>query len=193
MRSIDPAPDPLATWEWRVHFGQSAIAPEAAGDGSLEDLRILHNAATFRGDSARAADLRRQILTKIDHTVAAEFGEGLRLVGARITSGVRPCIEIWFEASGPTTGRAAFAVRSLVEAPAKLSLIPADSTERDMAVLPPRISTKLWRAGFLYKVEAVLNHRIGRERYWGYWVSQDGAAAPSRVDSGSPVVLATVP
>jgi hypothetical protein len=193
MRSIDPAPDPLATWEWRVHFGQSAIAPEAAGDGSLEDLRILHNAATFRGDSARAADLRRQILTKIDHTVAAEFDEGLRLVGARITSGVRPCIEIWFEASGPTTGRAAFAVRSLVEAPAKLSLIPADSTERDMAVLPPRISTKLWRAGFLYKVEAVLNHRIGRERYWGYWVSQDGAAAPSRVDSGSPVVLATVP
>jgi hypothetical protein len=193
MRSIDPAPDPLATWEWRIHFGQQAIAPTAQGRASLDDLRILHNFAVSKGDSDRAAELQKQILTRLDDTVTANFDQGVRLIGVRLTDGVRPCLEAWFEASGPTAGRAAFTVRSLVEAPERLSLIPADSTERDMGVLPPRISTKLWRPGFLYKIDVVLNHRIGRERYWGYWASQDGAPAPARIDGKAPVVLTTLP
>jgi hypothetical protein len=193
VRSISAAPDPLQTWEWRVHLGQPVAPPVAPPAASLEDLRILHNAAAFADDLARAAELEKQILLQLDRTVSANFEQGVRLVGVRLTHGVRPCVEAWFEAKGPTSGRAAFAVRSAVETSARLSLMPADSTERDMGVLPPRISTKLWRAGFLYKIEAVLNHRIGRERYWGYWASQDGSPAPGRVDGTTPVVLATVP
>jgi len=193
MRSISVAPDPLATWEWRVHFGQPTAPPLAPNTPSLEDLRILHNVAAFGGDVARAAELEKQILSKLDPTVTASFEQGVRLVGVRLTHGVRPCIEAWFEAKGPTSGRATFAARSAVEASARFSLIPADSTERDMGVLPPPISTKLWRPGFLYTIEVVLNHRIGRERYWGYWVSQDGSPAPGRIDAATPIVLATVP
>jgi hypothetical protein len=193
MRSISPTPDPLLTWEWRVHFGQRADPPSTYNADSLEDLRIWHNIAAFRGDTARVAELRKQILVQLDRTVAADFSQGLRLQGVRLTHGTRPCIEVWFEANGPTAGRAAFAARSVVEASASLSLMPADKTERDMGVLPPRISTKLWRTGFLYKVDVVLNHRIGRERYWGYWASQDGTDAPRRIDGPSPLVLATVP
>jgi hypothetical protein len=193
MRSIGPSPDPLSTWEWRVHFGQAATVPALQDPSALDDMRIVHNVAVSRGDTARVAELRQRILGLVDHTVTATFDEGIRLIGVRLTHGVRPCIEAWFEASGPTTGRAAFAVRSVVEAPARFSLIPADTTERDMGVLPPPISTKLWRAGFLYKINVVLNHRIGRERYWGAWSSLDGAPAPSRIDAASPLVLATVP
>jgi hypothetical protein len=193
MRSIDPAPDPLATWEWRTHFGQAANPPTAQDATSLGDLRILHNFAVSTGGSDRAAELQQQILARLDQTVTANFDQGVRLLGVRLTHGVRPCLEAWFEASGPTAGRAAFTVRSLVEAPEPLSLIPAGSTERDMGVLPPPISTKLWRAGFMYEIDVVLNHRIGRERYWGYWASQDGAPAPNRVDRTTPVVLTTLP
>jgi len=58
---------------------------------------------------------------------------------------------------------------------------------------PPPVPTKLWRAGFLYKTETVLNHRIGRERYWGYWAPRDGAPAPHRVDGEAETTLAVVP
>jgi hypothetical protein len=193
MRSMSSSPDPLSTWEWRVHFGQPADPPPAKDATSLEDLRILQNAAAFSGDSLRAAELRRQILKQLDATVTATFEQGVKLVGVRLTHGVRPCVEVWFEAKGPIAGRAAFTMRSAVEASARFSLIPADSTERDMGVLPPSISTKLWRGGFLYRIEAPLNHRIGRERYWGYWTSLDGSPAPNRIDGTAPIVVATVP
>jgi hypothetical protein len=193
VRSIDPAPDPLLTWEWRVHFGQAAAPPVAQPTDSLDDLRILQNAAVFRGEAANATELRRRIVTQLDHTVTADFDQGIRLLGVRVTRGVRPCVEAWFQASGPTAGRAAFTVRSVVEAPASFSLIPANKTERDMGVLPPEISTKIWRSGFLYRIEIVLNHRIGRERYWGYWVPLDGAPAPRRIDGLAATVLTTVP
>jgi hypothetical protein len=192
VRSLDAAPDPLLTWEWRVHFGQPVDPPEYRKTTLLDDLRIEHNIAIFRGDMASANAIRKQIVAELDHTVTAEFDQGIRLVGVQVTHGVHASIEIWFEASGPTAGRAVFNVRSAVEAPAAFSLIPASKTERDMAVLPPVISTKLWHKGFLYRVEAVLNHRIGRERYWGSWSSLDGAPAPNRTDAARPVVLATV-
>ncbi len=192
MRSISASPDPLSTWEWRVHFGQPVDPPAAKDAASLEDLRILHNAAAFDGDPARATELARRILQQLDATVTATFEQGVRLIGVRLTHGVRPCVEVWFETKGPMAGRATFTMRSAVEASAPFSLIPADSTERDMGVLPPPISTKLWRAGFLYRIEAPLNHRIGRERYWGYWTSLDGSPAPNRIDGAGPIVVATV-
>jgi hypothetical protein len=86
-------------------------------------------------------------------------------------------------------GEASFEVRSTMEARNPLSLIPPDPTDRDMA-FPPRLPTKLWRPGFLYATDAVLDHRIGRERYGGYWRSRDGSPAPQRVDGRLQTTLA---
>lgn len=47
---------------------------------------------------------------------------------------------------------------------------------------PPSIPTKLWRPGFLYHIDAIANHRIGLERYYGIWQSRDHAPPPSRRD-----------
>ena len=87
-------------------------------------------------------------------------------------------IEAWFEAGGPTPGDTTFAIHSIVDRPARASFIPADPTERDMAY-PPPISTKLWKKGYIYRIEAELNHRIGYERYFGFFVSRDGQPAPT--------------
>jgi hypothetical protein len=83
-------------------------------------------------------------------------------------------------------------VRSTVEARAPLSLIPPDEFDREMA-WPHPLPTKLWRAGFLYTTEIVLNHRIGRERYWGSWASRDDTVASSRVDGQGQTTLARLP
>jgi hypothetical protein len=53
---------------------------------------------------------------------------------------------------------------------------------------PPRIPTQLWRSGFLYEMDVVLNHRIGVERYWGAW-SEPGL---QRLDHQAVTTLATV-
>jgi hypothetical protein len=58
---------------------------------------------------------------------------------------------------------------------------------------PPSLSTKLWRPRFLYVTLAVLNHRIGRERYAGAWWSRDGSPAPRRTDGKPDTTIAVVP
>jgi hypothetical protein len=58
---------------------------------------------------------------------------------------------------------------------------------------PPRIPTKLWRPGFVYMTDAVLNHRIGKERYWAHWRMRDGSPAPRRVDNQPQTTLVTLP
>jgi hypothetical protein len=89
-------------------------------------------------------------------------------------------------------GEVSFNVRSTVEARAPFSLIPPDPTDREMAY-PPTLSTKLWRPRFLYMTDAVLNHRIGRERYAGAWQSRDGSPPPRRTDGKPDTTLAVVP
>jgi len=91
----------------------------------------------------------------------------------------------------PPLREASFDVRSTMEARDPLSLIPADPTDREMA-FPPRLPTTLWRHGFLYTSDAVLDHRIGRERYWGHWRSRDGSPAPQRVDGEPQTTLAVL-
>ncbi len=160
--------DPLQTWEWRVHLGQPSPAPTSGNESSLQNLRILHNVAVYTGATARVRELRAKIDAQLDRSVAADFDRGLQLIGVRVTHGVHPQIEILFLAGGAINPDSIFRVRSTIEARAPFSLIPVDPVDRDMA-FPPRIPTKLWRAGFLYEIDVVLNHRIGVERYWGVW------------------------
>jgi 4-amino-4-deoxy-L-arabinose transferase-like glycosyltransferase len=192
MRSIGEDPDPWLTWEWRTHLGQPAVLPTGT-PRTPDEMRIAHNLAVATGDQAGAARWLQAIEEPLDRTPATSFTSGLRLLGVRVTGGVQPRVESWFEAGGDAPlGDASFDVRSTVEARDPWSLIPPDPTDREMAY-PPRIPTKLWRPGFVYMTDAVLNHRIGKERYWGHWRSRGGSGAPSRVDGQPQTTLVTLP
>lgn len=115
----------------------------------------------------------------------------VNLIGVRQTGGVQPRIESWFEATEPPAGDVQFDVISSVVAKAKYSLIPVDKTDRMMS-FPPTLPTKLWKVGYIYTLVTVMNHRIGRERYFGRWGSRDGTRGPQRVDHKPDTTLAIV-
>jgi hypothetical protein len=192
IRSIGAAPDAWTTWEWRTHLGQSAPLP-AGEPTTLDETRIAYNVAIAEGDAAAVERWRARIERELDRSVATSFTEGLRLLGVRVTGGVQPRVESWFEFSGDRPlGEASFNVRSTVEARAAFSIIPPDPTDREMA-FPPLLPTTLWRPRCVYETSAVLNHRIGSERYWGYWKSRDGSQAPRRIDGQPQTSLTVVP
>jgi hypothetical protein len=188
VRTLRPTPDAWLTWEWRTHLGQAAPFPEGE-PRTLDEMRIAHNVAVERGDTAAAQRWRAQIEAKLDPTVQARYEPGLRLIGIRQTGGVQPRLESWFECGAPLQGDATFNVNAVVEARSRWSLIPPDGNAREMA-WPPSLPTGLWRKGFLYNTEVVLNHLIGRERYSGYWAARYGARAPQRI--GGPAILPLV-
>ena len=176
VRRVDDVPDPFLTWEWRDHLGQPT-APPTQAPSTLDERRIAHNMAIARGDAAGAEKLREEIETEIDRTHTAHFSGDHRLIGIRVTHGAKPTLECWFEAGGPTPGDTTFSVRSIVDKPKRMSFLPLDPTERDMA-FPPSLSSKLWKKGYLYRIDVELKHRVGTERYVGTFVSRDGSPAP---------------
>lgn len=176
VRSLAAQPDPFLTWEWRFHLGQDAPLP-AIEPTTLDETRIAFNAALTAGDQVRAEALRARIESELDRSPSARLSGGHALIGIRVTKGVQPRIEVWFEAGGPTPGDTTFSIRSVVDKPLRTSLIPPDKTEREMA-FPPSLSTKLWKKGFLYHIDAELKHRIGVERYYGNFLSRDAQPAP---------------
>ncbi len=179
VRTVPTAPDPFRTWEWRYHLGQAAEEPTAAPK-TLDEIRIAHNAALARGDAATAERLREQILAQITREPEAHFDGGHELMGVRVTRGVQPVLESWFQAGGPTTTDQNFRVRTKIVRRGRLSLIPPDEYDREMA-WPPPLSTKLWKTGFIYKFETVMNHRIGLERYVGFWTGGPPKHAPDGI------------
>jgi hypothetical protein len=154
-------------------------------------MRIAHNIAIARGDAATAQKWRSAIEARLDRSVGASFDRGITLAGVRVIGGVQPRIEAWFEVREAPGGDSSFDVRSTIEQRASFSLIPAPKTERQMS-WPPPVPTKLWKPGFLYVVEVVMNHRIGRERYAGHWQPLDGAWVPQRSDGAPDTTLAIV-
>jgi hypothetical protein len=192
IREVPANPDPWKTWEWRTHLGQTALVPSAE-PATLDEFRIAHNVAIAQGDIEAAARTRALIEPSLDRSVATDFTQGLRLIGARVTRGAQPRVECWFEMTGDhAVGDITFGVRSTVEARDPLSLIPPDPTDREMA-FPTSLSTRLWRPRFIYVTDAVLNHRIGRERYVGAFRSRDGSTPPARLDGKPQTLLAVLP
>jgi hypothetical protein len=191
VRRMGTTPDPWLTWEWRVHLGQDAPPPQGEPRG-IDQMRIAHNVAIQRGDAPAAEAWRERIESQLERSVATRFDGGVRLVGVRVTSGVQRHVESWFECTEPFSGDAFFHVKATMEARAPLSLIPMDTMEREVA-WQPTLPTSLWRRGYLYKTDAVANHRIGRERYWGYWMPTDAASAPRRPDGRLQTNLAVLP
>jgi hypothetical protein len=192
MRDAKGPPDPWLTWEWRVHLGQPAVPPEGLEPKTLDEQRIAFNAAVARGDAAATEQWREKIEAQLDRSVTASFDPLITLLGVRITGGVQPKIECWFHVHAQIPGDDVFIIRSSVERGGALSTIPPDRVERDMA-WPPPLPTKLWHPGWMYKTEAVLNHRIGMEKYWGYWSATDGGKPPRRSDGAPSTVLAMLP
>ncbi len=177
VRTLDTTPDPFLTWEWRVHLDQAATPPTAAPT-TIDELRIAHNVAVAGGNTDEAEKLRERLVDRLDRTPESHFDDGSELMGIRVTRGVKPTVEIYVHAGGPTAGDTTFIVRSNIVKANPLSLVPIDATECDHAV-PPALSTKLWKQGFVYVFHAALNHRIGLEKYWGTLgrraASRDGA------------------
>jgi len=186
-REVAAQPDPWSTWEWRTALGVDTPAP-AGEPKDLDQLRIAHNIAIERGDETAAESLREKIEARLDRTVSLKYDTGLQLVGVRRIGGVQPRIEAWFDVARPFTADLEFDVRSNVERRAPLSLIPADTYDRDMS-WPEPLPTKLWKPRYLYKTTTVLNHRIGIERYSGRWIPRDGGAFPHRVDNRPDTLL----
>jgi hypothetical protein len=147
--------------------------------------------AIERGDETAAEALREKIEAQLDRTVTLKYDTGLQLVGVRRIKGVQPRIEAWFRVDKPFTADLEFDVRSNVARRASLSLIPADTYDRDMS-WPEPLPTKMWKPHGLYRTSTVLNHRIGVERYSGRWVPRDGGAFPHRADNRPDTLLAVI-
>jgi len=179
-RRAGSQPDPWLTWEVRTHLGQDAFVPTAI-PVTLDQMRIAHNVAVSQDDTTAAEKWREQVDAQLDRTVAVKFDTFVRLIGVRLVGGVQPRVESWFEVTDEPPGDVQFDVVSTIVAKAKYSLIPVDKTDRSMS-FPPSLPTKLWKVGYIYRLETVLNHRIGRERYAGHWSSRDGSSAPRRTD-----------
>ena len=185
------APDPWLTWEWRTHLGQDA--PQPTGQPTtIDEIRIAHNVAVANKDTAGAEHWREKLDTMLDRTVTTKYDTGLLLIGVRVLGGVEPRVEAWFEVGKPFAGDDTFDVRSNIERKATLSLIPPDTADRDMS-WPEPLPTKLWKPGAIYVTTAILNHRIGVERYSGRWVPRDGTSFPHRTDNRPDTILTIVP
>jgi hypothetical protein len=179
------------TWEWRTHFGQPASLPTGPPH-TLDEIRIAHNVAVERHDAAAAAKWRESIEATLDRTAQTRFEPGVNLLGVRRVGGVQPRLEVWFECTAPLHKDASFNVAAKVEARGRFTLIPPNGNTREMA-WPAPLPTDLWRPGYFYKTEIVLNHLIGIERYEGYWSSRDGSSPPKREDRGLITTLAVLP
>ncbi|HEY1697578.1 MAG TPA: glycosyltransferase family 39 protein [Polyangiaceae bacterium] len=190
-RDVGTTPDPWTTWEWRSALGQDAPYPSGE-PSSLDEVRIAHNAAISRGDFALAARWRTKLETYLDRSVTAKYDTGVTLIGIRVLGGVEPRVEAWFDVGTKGfPGEDEFDVRSDIERRATLSLIPVDTTDRDMS-WPEPLPTKLWKPRCIYEATAVLNHRIGVERYSGRWIPRDGGPFPHRVDNRPDTILTTL-
>jgi hypothetical protein len=190
-RDVGTTPDPWLTWEWRSHLGQDAVQPTGQPT-TIDEMRIAHNVAIANKDTALAEHWREKLDAHLDRTVTAKFDTGLLLIGIRVLGGVEPRVEAWFEVGKAFAGDDTFDVRSNIEKKATLSLIPPDTADRDMS-WPEPLPTKLWKPGAIYVTTAILNHRIGVERYSGRWVPRDGAPFPHRTDNRPDTVLTIVP
>jgi hypothetical protein len=190
VRRAGATPDPWVTWEWRTQLGQE-VQPPTTAPATLDQMRIAHNVAVALGDGAGAARWLDRIGAQLDRGAATHLDPGLTLVGTKVYGGAEPRLQSWFLVEELPGGDSTFEVRSVVEARAPFSLIPADTTARPMA-FPGPLPTKLWKVGFLYVTEVALDHRIGRERYLGRWKSSQGWA-PQRTDGADETTLAVVP
>jgi hypothetical protein len=181
IRSVRPSA--WVTWEWRTLLGQPATAPPSIPvPVTTEELRIAHNVAVEDGNADAAARLRGALAVGFNLPLAARFDGYTTLIGALRRTGARRSVTLFFTA-GTMTGDNKFLVHAKVVAPPRLSTLPVDPAELELAG-SPMWPTNLWRRGHIYSLEAVYRKRPGTEVLSGAW-----SPGPKRVDGPTPLEI----
>jgi hypothetical protein len=181
IRSVRPSA--WVTWEWRTLLGQPATAPPSIPvPVTTEELRIAHNVAVEDGNADAAARLRGALAVGFNLPLAARFDGDTTLIGALRRTGARRSVTLFFTA-GTMTGDNKFLVHAKVVAPPRLSTLPVDPAELELAG-SPMWPTNLWRRGHIYSLEAVYRKRPGTEVLSGAW-----SPGPKRVDGPTPLEI----
>ncbi len=157
--------DPYLRWELALHFGDRATKPPAVPPGSGDDLRIAHNLAVARGDTALAAELEKRLFADADRRIARQFTHGVELLGRRFEPGADR-LTLYFRTTAELGADFPFGIVSEVLDAPRWSTTPRDPLLRDTG-LPCPIPTSLWRPGFIYAATTEILRRPGRERYLG--------------------------
>jgi 4-amino-4-deoxy-L-arabinose transferase-like glycosyltransferase len=158
--------DAWATWELRNAWSQLPNPLPTGEPQTLEEIRIAHNAAIARSDTAAASRYEQQLITRLDTSVAAGFTDGTRLLGLKYNPGVLPSLSLFFRAAATSNDEFEFAIASVVDRRRFLSLVPADDKVKQLGapfLIPPR----LWKVGYIYSEQAPIHHRPGTERFAG--------------------------
>jgi hypothetical protein len=168
-------PDPLETWELRLHFGQSPNPEPAVTPRGPQAMRVFHNWAVAVGDQDAAKKYRHQLEHGFDRNIDYAFPNGTRLLGQRLTGGVLPRLELYFLAAGPLDANLTYAIWSNVKKPATLSLVIADDLTKSQSLrfcIPPA----LWKAGMIYSSRSEIRKRPGLEAFDGAWATAQGTS-----------------
>jgi hypothetical protein len=165
--------DPLATWELRLHYGQTPNPEPEVRPIGLEQMRIYYNLSVSLGDTESAKKYRELLEHKLDRTFDEPFPNGSRLVGQRLTQGVLPHLELYFLAPGPLDPNKTYSIWSNVKEHARLSFVIPDDTTKSQSLrfsIPP----SLWKAGMMYVSVSEIRKRPGLEEFEGAWAYVQG-------------------
>jgi hypothetical protein len=160
-------------------LGQPAVVPSSA-PATLDELRIAHNAALERNDTKAAAALRARLEAALDLRRDAAFDGDTRLLGGVHHRGARRGLTLFFVA-GKFDVDGHFKVHAKVVRPPRLSTLPADPADLELAS-GPIWPTTLWRKGHIYRFEIIYRKRPGTEVLTATWNPgprrTDGAGRP---------------
>ncbi|MCC6215434.1 MAG: glycosyltransferase family 39 protein [Polyangiaceae bacterium] len=183
LRTIRP--DAYVTWELRHLFGQEPNPPPTEPPRTRDQRRIAHNLAVAAGDAAAAREHLAGVLAELRDTTPVEYTGGTKMVGRTLDPGVAPKLTLVFMAGDLPAGELQYDVRSMLDEDAAWSLVPRDDKEKQHGTffaLPPAS----WKKGHVYFYETELRRRPGRERFYGFWFSRGGGAAPPVPTAGPP-------
>jgi len=174
---------PWVTWEWRMLLDQPVAAPPEGEPVTLDEIRIAHNAAVERNDAKAAAALRARIQAAINLPRGAVFDGDTTLLGGIHHRGARRGLTLFFVA-GKFDVDGHFKVHAKVARPPRLSTLPADPADLELAS-GPIWPTTLWHKGHIYRFEIIYRKRPGTEVLTASW-----SPGPRRTDgAGRPIEL----
>ncbi len=185
IRTVSGEDDPWATWEWRVHLGQLANAPQGE-PVTFEDRRIAHNAAILRGDGVRAAALRESIEAQLTDRVPRDYSNDLHLLGVRVEDGPPQVMTLlWYVGTNYFAVDASYVVRSRVVKRPPIWPTLVDPNEK-LVSTTPALGLAFYRPLFLYTQRFVVQQRIGTERFYGLFLSNAEGVVPPTLSTGAP-------
>jgi 4-amino-4-deoxy-L-arabinose transferase-like glycosyltransferase len=158
--------DPWVTWEWRNMLGQAATEPTQTPK-TAEQLRVAHNIALARGDTATAGRMRASLAALFNWPLTATYDNGTTIIGAVRHRGAQRGFTLYLVAGTFKSDTKPY-VHARVIAPPRLSTLPMDPADLEL-VTSPVWPTSLWTPGAIYSQEIVVHHRPGKERITATW------------------------